>query len=57
MRSSDMDSQSLQLLQEEGIVFPLDIEQLIALNQQVSHSLRKKGIKLREFKWNEVQAS
>lgn len=52
-----MDSQSLQLLQEEGIVFPLDIEQLIALNQQVSHSLRKKGIKLREFKWNEVQAS
>ncbi|MBI2576311.1 hypothetical protein HYV84_03785 [Candidatus Woesearchaeota archaeon] len=27
------------------------------VNQQVCPSLRKKGIKLREFKWHEVQAS
>ncbi|MBI2140098.1 hypothetical protein HYU14_04180 [Candidatus Woesearchaeota archaeon] len=34
-----------------------DYEQLMLLNQHVCHSLRKKGVKLREFKWHEVQAS
>jgi len=35
----------------------LETQSLLRLNQHISISLRKKGIKLREFRWNEVQAS
>jgi hypothetical protein len=30
---------------------------MLKLNQHISTSLRKKGIKLREFRWHEVEAS
>ncbi|MDA1197371.1 MAG: hypothetical protein O2779_05425 [Nanoarchaeota archaeon] len=35
----------------------LETQRLLLLNQHISTSLRKKGIKLREYRWNEVQAS
>tara|TARA_Y100000310_G_C20115975_1_gene549289 strand:- start:286 stop:432 length:147 start_codon:yes stop_codon:yes gene_type:complete len=35
----------------------LEAQSLLRLNQDISTSLRKKGIKLRAFRWNEVQAS
>ena len=35
----------------------LETQSLLRLNRHISTSLRKKGIKLRAFRWNEVQAS
>ena len=36
------------LLEEEGI---------LKLNKEMVVQLRKRGVKLREFRWNEVEAS
>lgn len=41
----------------EELNYLLESEGMAKLNQQISMHLRKRGIKLREFKWNELEAS
>lgn len=41
----------------EEMAYLLESENLLELNKEISMHLRKRGIKLREFKWNELEAS
>jgi len=41
----------------EELAYLLESENMLQLNKKVSVHLRKRGIKLREFKWNELEAS
>jgi len=41
----------------EELAYLMESENLLQVNQKISIHLRKKGIKLREFKWNELEAS
>lgn len=41
----------------EELAYLLESENLLKLNKEISMHLRKRGIKLREFKWNELEAS
>lgn len=35
----------------------LEEESMLKLNKELVMQLRKRGVKLREFKWNELEAS
>ena len=41
----------------EELAYLMESENLLQVNKEISLHLRKKGIKLREFKWNELEAS
>ncbi len=41
----------------EELAYLLESENLLQLNKEISTHLRKRGIKLREFRWNELEAS
>jgi len=41
----------------EELAYLMESENLLELNQEISTHLKKRGIKLREFKWNELEAS
>jgi|TARA_Y100000310_G_C20264571_1_gene615217 hypothetical protein len=41
----------------EEMAYLLESENLLELNKEITLHLRKRGIKLREFKWNELEAS
>jgi hypothetical protein len=41
----------------EELAYMLDLEDILRINRQTALSLRKRGIKLREFKWDEFEAS
>jgi len=41
----------------EELAYLLESENIQELNQEITTHLRKRGIKLREFKWNELEAS
>jgi len=41
----------------EEMAYLLESENLLELNKEITLHLRKRGIKLREFKWNEFEAS
>lgn len=41
----------------EELAYLMESESLLELNKEISSHLRKRGIKLREFKWKELEAS
>ncbi len=41
----------------EELAYLMESENLLELNKEISTHLKKRGIKLREFKWNELEAS
>ncbi|MBU0627958.1 MAG: hypothetical protein KKC75_02120 [Nanoarchaeota archaeon] len=41
----------------EEMAYLMESENILEINKQVTTHLRKKGIKLREFKWKELEAS
>jgi hypothetical protein len=41
----------------EELAYMIESKNLLELNKEISMHLRKRGIKLREFKWHEVEAS
>ncbi len=41
----------------EELAYLMESENLMELNKEISTHLRKRGIKLREFKWKELEAS
>jgi hypothetical protein len=41
----------------EELAYLMESENLMELNKEISLQLRKRGIKLREFKWRELEAS
>ena len=41
----------------EELAYLVESENLMELNKEISTHLRKRGIKLREFKWKELEAS
>jgi len=41
----------------EELAYLMEAEGMAELNKEISTHLRKRGIKLREFKWNELEAS
>jgi len=41
----------------EELAYLMESENLMELNKEISLQLRKRGIKLREFKWREFEAS
>lgn len=41
----------------EEMAYLMESENLLELNREISTHLRKRGIKLREFKWKELEAS
>lgn len=41
----------------EELAYLLESKNLLELNKEISTHLRKRGVKLREFKWNELEAS
>ena len=41
----------------EEMAYLLESENMMELNKEISAHLKKRGIKLREFKWNELEAS
>ena len=51
-KGDTMDHEDLYAMEEL-----LEAQHMLQVNRDVSMSLRKKGIKLREFKWHECQAS
>ncbi len=47
----------MKLEELEELAYLLESENLMELNKEISTHLRKRGIKLREFKWKELEAS
>ncbi|HZX44134.1 MAG TPA: hypothetical protein VFF28_00470 [Candidatus Nanoarchaeia archaeon] len=41
----------------EEMAYLLESDNLLELNRKISSHLRKRGIKIREYKWNELEAS
>ena len=41
----------------EELASLLEEENMLELNKEITVQLKKRGIKLREFKWNELEAS
>ena len=41
----------------EEMAYLVESDNILKINREVATHLRKKGIKLREFKWNELEAS
>ncbi|MBW2988928.1 hypothetical protein KY358_01280 [Candidatus Woesearchaeota archaeon] len=41
----------------EEMAYLTESKGLLELNEEISMHLRKRGIKLREFRWNELTAS
>ncbi len=41
----------------EELAYLMESENLMELNKEISVQLRKRGIKLREFRWRELEAS
>ncbi len=41
----------------EELAYLMESENLLELNKEISTHLRRRGIKLREFKWKELEAS
>ena len=41
----------------EELAYLMESENMQELNKEITTHLRKRGIKLREFKWNELEAS
>lgn len=47
----------MNLEELEELAYLLESENLVELNKKISTHLKKRGVKLREFKWNELEAS
>jgi len=47
----------MNLEELEELAYLMESENLLQLNKEISTHLKKRGIKLREFKWNELEAS
>lgn len=47
----------MKLEEIEELKYLLETDSLLKLNKEVTLCLRKRGVKLREFKWNEFEAS
>ncbi|MBW2974644.1 hypothetical protein KY366_02905 [Candidatus Woesearchaeota archaeon] len=47
----------MNLEQMEELAYMAESENILQLNREISTHLRKRGIKIREFKWNELAAS
>ena len=47
----------MNLEEIEEMAYLMESENMLKLNKEISTHLRKRGIKLREFKWNELEAS
>lgn len=47
----------MRLEEAEEMAYLIESENLLELNKKISTHLRKRGIKIREFKWNELEAS
>lgn len=47
----------MNLEELEEIARLLDEEGMLRLNKEIITHLRKRGVKLREFRWNELEAS
>ena len=41
----------------EEMAYLMESENILEINKEVTTHLRKRGIKLREFKWKELEAS
>ncbi len=41
----------------EELAYLTESENLMELNKEISLHLRKRGVKIREFKWRELEAS
>ena len=41
----------------EELAYLTESENLMELNKEISLHLRKRGVKIREFKWKELEAS
>ena len=41
----------------EEMAYMMETEGILRLNKDITTHLKKRGIKLREFKWNELEAS
>ena len=47
----------MNLEELEEMTYLLKEEGILKLNKEMVVQLRKRGVKLREFRWNEVEAS
>ena len=47
----------MNLAELEEMASLLEEEDMLRLNKEIIVHLRKRGVKLREFKWNELEAS
>ncbi len=47
----------MNLEELEEVARLLEEEDMLRLNKEIVMQLRKRGVKLREFRWNELEAS